>query len=54
MGDNFRMVTEIHRVICIKDLPTLYPKCAISQTMKRQRRISNELQYKAKKDVTQF
>jgi len=30
---------------------TIVPKAAISQIMKSQRRISNELQYKAKQDL---
>jgi len=29
----------------------LYPVCAISQAMKNQRSISNELQYQAKQDL---
>jgi len=32
----------------------LHPKCAISQTMKSQRSISNKLQYKAKQDLIQI
>ena len=32
----------------------VHPKCAISQTMKSQRSISNELQYKAKQGLILF
>jgi len=49
MGDDFRMGAGRCQWISMQTVTPLYPKCAISQTVKSQRRISNELQYKASK-----
>jgi len=51
MGDHFRMGAESCRWIKIQAVALFYPKCAISQNMKSQRSISNELQYNAKQDL---
>jgi len=51
MGDDFRMGAESYQWISMQTVAPLYPNCAISQTMKSQRSISNELQCKAKQDL---
>jgi len=51
MGDGFHMGAESRQWINMQIVAPLYPKCAISQTTKNQKSISNELQYKAKQDV---
>jgi len=35
----------------VQTLAPLYPKCALSQTTRSQRSISNELHYNAKQDL---
>jgi len=49
-GDDFRMGAGRCRRISVQTAPPLHPKCAmsLSQTMKSQRSINNELQYNAK------
>jgi len=49
MGDDFRMGAESCQWISMQIVTPLYPKCAISQTVKSQRSINNELQYKTSK-----
>jgi len=49
MGDDFRMGAESCQRISMQIVTPLYPKCAISQTVKSQRSINNELQYKTSK-----
>jgi len=44
MGDIFRMGAESCQWISMQTVAPLYPKCAISQTVKSQRSISNEIQ----------
>jgi len=51
MGDDFRMGPESCRWYSIETVALFYPKCTISQTMKSQRSINNELQNNAKQDV---
>jgi len=51
MGKDFRMGAESCRWISMQTVTLLYPRCAISQTMKRQRSIRNELQNTAKQDL---
>jgi len=43
MGDDFRMGAERCQWISMQTMAPLYPKCAISQTTKSRRSISNEL-----------
>ena len=50
----FCMGAESCQWISMQSVAPLYPKCAISQTMKIRRSISNELQYKAKQDLIQI
>ena len=45
------MGAESCRWISTQTVGPLYSKCAISQAMKNQRSISNELQYQAKQDL---
>jgi len=45
MGDEFRMGAESCRWISMQTIALVYPNCAISQTLKSQRSISNELKY---------
>jgi len=42
---------RVQNWISMQTVAPLYPKCAISQTMKSQRGINNEFQYKAKQDL---
>jgi len=51
MGDDFHVGAESFRRITMQTVAALYPNCAISQSMKSQRSISNELQYNAKQDL---
>jgi len=51
MEDDFRMGAENCRWISVQTVAPLYPKCAISPTMKSQKSISNELQCNAKQDL---
>jgi len=51
MVDDIRMGAESYRWISMQTVTPLYPKCAVSQTVKSQRSISNELQYNAKQDL---
>jgi len=48
MRDDFRMGVESCRWISMQTVAPLYPKCAISQTMKS---INNKLKYIAKQDL---
>jgi len=47
MGDDLRMGAKNSSSIIMQTVAPLYLKSAISQTMKSQRNISNELQYNA-------
>jgi len=51
MVDHFRMGAESCRWISVQTVAPLHSKCAISQTMKSQRSISNKVQYEAKQDL---
>jgi len=50
MGDDFGLGAGSCRWISVQTVASVYSKCAISQIMKGQRSISNELQNQAKKD----
>jgi len=54
MGDDFRVGAESCQWISMQTVAPLYPKSAISQTMKSQRSISTALQYKASKIWSKF
>jgi len=48
MRDDFRISAVSCHWISMQTIALLYPKCAISQAMKSERSISNELQYSAR------
>jgi len=51
MGDGFRIRAKIYPWISVKTVAPLQPKCAFPQTMRSQRNLNDELQYKAKQDL---